>query len=108
MKERNYEYKDINTKFLCIDHLYQRDPDGQRINIEAQAKADVLDYSKQIYNSFDVVLYKTKIYYFFTPKQLPHFWLLYVVIGIGTSLLISYIVNRFKDSIKSKYKIVKK
>lgn len=32
MRERNYEYKDINTKFLCIDHLYQRDPDGQRIN----------------------------------------------------------------------------
>lgn len=29
-------------------------PDGQRINIEAQAKADVLDYSKQVYNSFDV------------------------------------------------------
>lgn len=29
-------------------------PDGQRINIEAQAKADLLDYSKQVYNSFDV------------------------------------------------------
>lgn len=32
MKERNYEYKDINTKFLCVDHLYQRYPDGPRIN----------------------------------------------------------------------------
>lgn len=29
-------------------------PDGQRINIEAQAKADVLDFAVQIYNSFDV------------------------------------------------------
>lgn len=29
-------------------------PDGQRINIEAQAKADLLDYSKQVYNCFDV------------------------------------------------------
>lgn len=29
-------------------------PDGQRIAIEAQAKADVLDYSQQIYNCFDV------------------------------------------------------
>lgn len=29
-------------------------PDGQRINIEAQAKADVLDFATQVYNSFDV------------------------------------------------------
>lgn len=29
-------------------------PDGQRIGIEAQAKADLLDYSKQVYNCFDV------------------------------------------------------
>lgn len=29
-------------------------PDGQRINIEAQAKADLLDFSKQVYNCFDV------------------------------------------------------
>lgn len=29
-------------------------PDGQRINIEAQAKADVLGFATQIYNSFDV------------------------------------------------------
>ena len=29
-------------------------PDGQRIGIEAQAKADILDFAKQIYNSFDV------------------------------------------------------
>ena len=29
-------------------------PDGQRINIEAQAEADMLDFAKQVYNSFDV------------------------------------------------------
>lgn len=29
-------------------------PDGQRINIEAQAKSDILDFAKQVYNSFDV------------------------------------------------------
>lgn len=29
-------------------------PDGQRINIEAQAKKDMLDFATQVYNSFDV------------------------------------------------------
>lgn len=29
-------------------------PDGQRINIEAQAKADVLEFATGVYNSFDV------------------------------------------------------
>ena len=32
MKERNYEYREINSKFLCVDRLYQRDVDGQRVN----------------------------------------------------------------------------
>lgn len=44
-------YKGIYGDDITVD---SDTPDGQRINIEAQAKADVLDYSKQIYNSFDV------------------------------------------------------
>lgn len=45
------EYRSIYGDDITVD---SDTPDGQRINIEAQAKADVLDYSKQIYNSFDV------------------------------------------------------
>lgn len=44
-------YKGIYGDDITVD---SDTPDGQRINIEAQAKADVLDYSKQIYNNFDV------------------------------------------------------
>lgn len=44
-------YKGIYGDDITVD---SDTPDGQRINIEAQAKADVLDYSKQIYNSLDV------------------------------------------------------
>jgi len=45
------EYKNIYGDDITVS---SDSPDGQRINIEAQAKADLLDYSKQVYNSFDV------------------------------------------------------
>lgn len=32
MKEKNYTYRDINTKQLCVDTLYQRKVDYQRVN----------------------------------------------------------------------------
>lgn len=44
-------YKNIYGDDITVD---SDTPDGQRINIEAQAKADILDYSKQVYNCFDV------------------------------------------------------
>lgn len=44
-------YKGIYGDDISVD---SDTPDGQRINIEAQAKADILDYSKQVYNCFDV------------------------------------------------------
>lgn len=62
----------------------------------------------KIYNRFDEFLYKNKIYYFYLPKNLKQFYLLYVVAGIGVSLLISYGLRKLKNKIKSKYKIVKK
>jgi hypothetical protein len=62
----------------------------------------------KIYNGFDEFLYKNKIYYFYLPKNLKQFYLLYVVAGIGVSLLISYGLRKLKNKIKSKYKIVKK
>lgn len=31
MKEKNYEYKDLNTKLICIDKLYQREVDMSRV-----------------------------------------------------------------------------
>ncbi|MEE0059279.1 MAG: hypothetical protein UE295_00470 [Acutalibacteraceae bacterium] len=45
------EYQNIYGDDITVD---SDTPDGQRIGIEAQAKADVLDYSKQVYNCFDV------------------------------------------------------
>lgn len=44
-------YKSIYGDDISVD---SDTPDGQRINIEAQSKADLLDYSRQVYNSFDV------------------------------------------------------
>lgn len=44
-------YKDIYGDDITVS---SDSPDGQRIGIEAQAKADLLDYSRQVYNSFDV------------------------------------------------------
>ena len=44
-------YKGIYGDDISVD---SDTPDGQRINIEAQAKADTLDFSKQVYNCFDV------------------------------------------------------
>lgn len=49
--ELENEYKRIYGQDINIG---SDTPDGQRINIEAQAKADVLDFAVQIYNSFDV------------------------------------------------------
>ena len=44
-------YQDIYGDDITVS---SDSPDGQRINIEAQSKADLLDYSKQLYNCFDV------------------------------------------------------
>lgn len=44
-------YQNIYGDDISVD---SDTPDGQRINIETQAKADLLDYSRQVYNSFDV------------------------------------------------------
>lgn len=51
VSELTTEYKNIYGQDINVD---SDTPDGQRINIEAQAKADVLDFATQIYNSFDV------------------------------------------------------
>lgn len=51
VSELTAEYKNIYGQDINVD---SDTPDGQRINIEAQAKADVLDFAVQIYNSFDV------------------------------------------------------
>lgn len=61
-----------------------------------------------VYNDFDEMMYKNKIYYFYLPQDLKHFYLLYVIFGIGISLLIAYLTDKLFKSIKSKYKIVKK
>ena len=60
-----------------------------------------------IHTNFDIASYKNNIYYFYTPRNLTQFWLLYVIAGIGVSLLIAYVLNKVKEKIKSKYKIVK-
>lgn len=44
-------YKNIYGQDINVD---SNTPDGQRIHIEAQAKADVLNFATQVYNSFDV------------------------------------------------------
>ena len=51
VSELTTEYKNIYGQDINVD---SDTPDGQRINIEAQAKADVLDFAVQLYNSFDV------------------------------------------------------
>ena len=45
------DYKSIYGNDINTD---SDTPDGQRINIEAQAKKDMLDFATQVYNSFDV------------------------------------------------------
>lgn len=45
------DYKSIYGSDINTD---SDTPDGQRINIEAQAKKDMLDFATQVYNSFDV------------------------------------------------------
>ena len=45
------DYKSIYGNDINTD---SDTPDGQRINIEAQAKKDMLDFAIQVYNSFDV------------------------------------------------------
>lgn len=50
-EELTNAYKEIYGEDITVA---SDTPDGQRIGIEAQAKADVLEYSKQVYNCFDV------------------------------------------------------
>ena len=45
------DYKNIYGDDINTD---SNTPDGQRINIEAQAKADMLEFAKDVYSAFDV------------------------------------------------------
>lgn len=58
-------------------------------------------------NGFNIEQYKSNIYYLYLPKDLIQFRLLYVVFGIGISLLINFIINKIKILINNKFKRAK-
>lgn len=56
--EKNWEYKDINTKMLCVDKLYQRDVDMRRVRRMANA------YRKEEANAIKVSYRDGKLWIF--------------------------------------------
>ncbi len=53
---------------------------------------------------FDFIKYKSSIWYRYIPKGLKQFELLYLIFGIGFSLLLIFILDKTKIFIKSKLK----
>lgn len=56
---------------------------------------------------FNVNMYKNYIYYIYLPKNLIQFRILYVIFGIGVSLIIAFTTSKLKLLIKSKLKKAK-
>lgn len=56
---------------------------------------------------FNDTQYKSYIYYTYLPKNLIQFRILYVIFGIGVSLIIAFTTNKLKLLIKSKLKKAK-
>lgn len=68
----------------------------------------ILSQYTTLCNGFDMTQYKTNIWYFYLPKGIPQWEILYIIAGIIVPIIIQLCINRIKNIFSVQYKKLKR
>lgn len=68
----------------------------------------ILSQYTSLCNGFDMTQYKTNIWYFYLPKGIPQWEILYIIAGIIVPIIIQLCINRIKNIFSVQYKKLKR
>lgn len=67
----------------------------------------ILSQYTTLCNGFDMIGYKTDIWYFYRPKDIFQWEILYIIAGITIPIIIQFCINKIKNIIAVQYRNLK-